>query len=149
LTLLSSLSRPTNHHRSGWSAGPIAISLYMNPFWAQAISHRVCGIVGTGDAFADWANGHKQYTFATDQCTRLQDYESPNRGMFVVPADCWGISRRAARSTGSQTARQSEQPGFSASFPCALCSEEPHIGLPSLRPSHSGRLVFVWADFRR
>src|SRR4029077_14229116 len=114
-----------------------------------AISHRVCCIVGTGDAFATWANGRKHYTFATDQRTGLQDHESPNRGMFVVPADCWGISRRAARSTCSQTAGRSEQPGLSVSFPCTLCSEEPPIGLPSRRPSHSGQLVFVWAAFRR
>jgi hypothetical protein len=82
------------------------------------ISHRISCIVGTGDAFAAWANDRKQHCFPTDKCTGLQDYERPNRGMFVVLADCWGISRRAARSTCSQTAGQSEQLGFSASFPC-------------------------------
>src|SRR5437667_8718811 len=82
-------------------------------------------------------------------CTGLQDYERPDRGMFVVPADCWGIPRPAARSTCSQTAWQSEHFGFSASFPGTLCSEEPRIGLPGLPSSLSGQLVFVWADSRR
>jgi len=121
----------------------------MYPFWSQAISHRVSRIVGTEDVFAAWANDRKQRPFATEKCTGLQDYESPNRGMFVVPDDCWGISRQAARSTCSQTAGQPEQPGFSASFPCTFCSEEPRLGLPGLRSSLSGQLVFVWADFRR
>src|ERR1700752_364244 len=121
----------------------------MYPYWSPAISHRVCCIVGGGDAFAAWANDRKQNSFPTDKCTRLQDYESPNRGVFVVSADCWGISRRAARFTCSQTAGQSEHPSFSASFPCTLCSKQPRIGLHGLRASLSGQLVFLWAEFRR
>ena len=121
----------------------------MHAFLLQAISLRVCCIVGTGDAFAAWANDRKQYCFPTDKCTGLRDYESPDRGMFVVPGHCWGIFRWPARSTCSQTAGQSEEPSFPASFPCTLCSQEQRIALPSLRSSLSGQVVFVWPDFRR
>src|SRR5258705_5447827 len=74
----------------------------MYPFWSQAISHRVSCIVGIGDAFAAWVNDCKQHSFPTDRCTGLQDYESPNRDVFVVPDDCWSISRWAARSRSEE-----------------------------------------------
>src|SRR5438094_9621946 len=38
----------------------------MYPFWSQAIAHRVCWIVGTGNAFAAWANDRKQHMFPRD-----------------------------------------------------------------------------------
>src|SRR5436190_16116717 len=55
------------------------------------------------------ANDCKQHSFTTDRYAGSPDYESPNRGVFAVPADCWGVSRRTARSTCSQTAVRSEE----------------------------------------
>src|SRR5436190_132802 len=95
------------------------------------------------------ANDCKQHSFTTDRYAGSPDYESPNRGVFAVPADCWGVSRRTARSTCSQTAVQSEQFGLPASSPCTCYSEEPCIRLCCPRPSFSGQLPFVWTGFRK
>jgi hypothetical protein len=116
---------------------------------SQGISHRVSCIVGTGDACAAWAHDRKQCSFTTERYGRLQDYESSNRCVFAVPADCWGVSRRTARSTCSQTAVQSEQFGLRASSPCTCYIEEPCIRLCGPRPSFSGQFLFVWTGFRK
>lgn len=108
------------------SSAPFVATFASIPFSSQAICHDGSCIGGTGDVHVvhadrtqrelrqSMSNGdeRQQHTFPTEHCIHLQDFETSNHGMLVVPADRWRISRRAARSTGGQAAGYSEQTGF-------------------------------------
>jgi hypothetical protein len=100
--------------RPAASSAPFVATFASIPFSSQAICHDGSCIGATGDVHVVHADrtqrelrqsmsngdGRQQHTFPTEHCIHLQDFETSNHGMLVVPADRWRISRRAARSTG-------------------------------------------------